>query len=94
MAERIQHNIQAPFYIDGQGVFTSASIGIAFSGSGYSAAEDMLGDANTAMSRAKVLGKGRYEMCDPSMQAIAAGRWKLETGLRRATEREEFRVHY
>jgi len=54
----------------------------------------MLGDANTAMSRAKVLGKGRYEMCDPSMQAIAAGRWKLETGLRRATEREEFRVHY
>ena len=94
VAERIQHNIQAPFYIDGQGVFTTASIGIAFSGSGYSAAEDMLGDANTAMSRAKVLGKGHYEMCDPSMHAIAAGRWKLETDLRRATEREEFRVHY
>ena len=94
VAERIQHNIQAPFYIDGQGVFTTASIGIAFSGSGYSAAEDMLGDANTAMSRAKVLGKGRYEMCDPSMHATAAGRLRLETDLRRATEREEFRVHY
>jgi predicted signal transduction protein with EAL and GGDEF domain len=47
VAERIQKNIQAPFYIDGHGVFTTASIGIAFSGSGYSAAEDMLGDANT-----------------------------------------------
>jgi len=94
VAERIQKNIQAPFYIDGQAVFTTASIGIAFSGSGYSAAEDMLGDANTAMSRAKNHGKARYEMCDPTMHATAAGRFRLETDLRRATEREEFRVHY
>jgi predicted signal transduction protein with EAL and GGDEF domain len=94
VAERIQENIQAPFYIDGQAVFTTASIGIAFSGSGYSAAEDMLGDANTAMSRAKTLGKARYEMCDPSMHATAAGRLRLETDLRRATEQNEFRVHY
>src|SRR4029077_19728565 len=94
VAERIQKNIQEPFFIDGQGVFTTASIGIAFSGSGYSAAEDMLGDANTAMSRAKTLGKARYEMCDPSMHATAAGRLRLETDLRRATEREEFCVHY
>jgi len=94
VAERIQKNIQEPFFIDGQGVFTTASIGIAFSGSGYSAAEDMLGDANTAMSRAKTLGKARYEMCDPSMHAKAAGRLRLETDLRLATEREEFCVHY
>jgi predicted signal transduction protein with EAL and GGDEF domain len=94
VAERIQKNIQAPFYIDGQAVFTTASIGIAFSGSGYSAAEDMLGDANTAMSRAKSHGKARYEMCDPAMHDTAAGRFRLETDLRRATERQEFRVHY
>jgi predicted signal transduction protein with EAL and GGDEF domain len=94
VAERIQHNIQEPFYINGQGVFTTASIGIALSGSGYSAAEDMLGDANTAMSRAKILGKARYEMCDPTMHATATGRLRLETDLRRATEREEFVIHY
>jgi predicted signal transduction protein with EAL and GGDEF domain len=94
VAERIQQNIHMPFYVDGQAVFTTASIGIAFSGSGYSAGEDMLGDANTAMSRAKTLGRARYEMCDQSMHATAAGRLKLETDLRRATERNEFRVHY
>ena len=94
VAERIQQNIQAPFDIDGQMVFTTASVGIAFSGTGYSAAEDMLGDANTAMARAKTLGKARYEMCDPSMHATAAGRFRLETDLRQATERQEFRVHY
>ncbi len=94
VAERIQQNIQVPFDINDQQVFTTASIGIAFSGSGYSAAEDMLGDANTAMGRAKVLGKARYEMCDPDMHAAAAGRFRLETDLRRATERQEFRIHF
>jgi predicted signal transduction protein with EAL and GGDEF domain len=94
VAERIQQSIQAPFDIDGQKVFTTASVGIAFSGTGYSAAEDMLGDANTAMARAKTLGKARYEMCDPSMHATAAGRFRLETDLRRATEKQEFLVHY
>jgi predicted signal transduction protein with EAL and GGDEF domain len=94
VAERIEQNIEAPFIVEGNPVFTTASIGIAFSGSGYSAAEDMLGDANTAMSRAKAFGKARYEMCDPSMHAAAAGRLRLETDLRRATEEQEFRVHY
>jgi predicted signal transduction protein with EAL and GGDEF domain len=94
VAERIQQCVQAPFFIDRQEVFTSASIGIAFSGTGYSAAEDMLGDANTAMSRAKVLGKARYDMCDPAMHATATGRFRLEMALRRATERGEFRVFY
>src|SRR5580658_1976667 len=94
VAERIQKSIQVPFDVDGQAIFITTSIGIAFRGSGYSAAEDMLGDANTAMARAKTLGKARYEMCDPSMHATAAGRFRLETDLRLATERQEFLVHY
>ncbi|MGB8476170.1 MAG: EAL domain-containing protein [Candidatus Acidiferrum sp.] len=94
VAERIQQNIQSPFVIDGQDVFITASTGIAFSSTGYSAAEHMLGDAFTAMSRAKALGKSRYEVCDPAMHAAAVGRFRLETDLRRAIERSEFRVHY
>jgi len=94
VAERIQKNIQAPFFIKSYEIFLTASIGIAFSGTGYSAAEDMLGDANTAMTRAKAHGKARYEMCDPSMHTTAAGRFQLEIDLRRATEREEFCLHY
>jgi EAL domain-containing protein (putative c-di-GMP-specific phosphodiesterase class I) len=46
------------------------------------------------MARAKALGKARYEMCDPSMHAAAAGRFQLETDLRRATENHEFFAHY
>ena len=94
VAERVQNSIQAPFLIDGREVFITASIGIAFSASGYSAAEDMLGDAYTAVTRAKSLGGSRYEVCDPAMHANAVNRFSLEADLRRATERGEFRLYY
>ena len=94
VAERIQRNIQSPFVIDGQEVFITASTGIALSSTGYSAAENMLGDAFTAMNRAKALGKARYEVCDPLMHAAAVDRLRLETDLRGALGRDEFRAYY
>ncbi|MDZ4874472.1 MAG: hypothetical protein CLLPBCKN_003868 [Chroococcidiopsis cubana SAG 39.79] len=43
-----------PFHLDGQEVFTAASIGIALSTTGYDNSEDVLRDADLAMYRAKV----------------------------------------
>ncbi len=57
-------------------------------------AENMLGDAFTAMNQAKALGKARYEICDPVMHAAAVDRLRLETDLRGALERDEFRAYY
>jgi predicted signal transduction protein with EAL and GGDEF domain len=94
VAERIQQKLASPFLISGQEVSITASIGIALSATGYSTAEDILRDADTAMYRAKSLGKSRYEICDPAMHARAVSRLKLETDLRRAMDGEEFRVHY
>jgi predicted signal transduction protein with EAL and GGDEF domain len=94
VAERIQQKLASPFLLSGQEVFITASIGIALSAAGYSTAEEILRDADTAMYRAKALGKSRYEICDPAMHARAVSRLKLETDLRRAMDREEFRVHY
>ena len=94
VAERIQQKLASPFLISGQEVSITASIGIAISATGYSTAEDILRDADTAMYRAKALGKSRYEICDPAMHARAVSRLKLETDLRRAMDRDEFRVHY
>lgn len=94
VAERIQQTLASPFLINKQEVFITASIGIALSTTGYSVAEDMLRDADTAMHRAKIQGKARCEIFDPAMHVSAVRRLKLETDLRRAIEREEFRVHY
>jgi len=94
VAERILKALEAPFNLDGKKLFTSASIGIALSSIGYDSAEDLLRDADTAMYRAKALGKGRYEVFDLAMRASVIARLQLETDLRSALGREEFRNFY
>jgi diguanylate cyclase (GGDEF)-like protein/PAS domain S-box-containing protein len=94
VAERIQAELRTPLKIGGHEVFTSASIGIAFSDRGYRQTEEIVRDADTAMYRAKALGKARHEIFDTEMHARAVTILQLETDLRRAMEREEFCVHY
>ena len=94
VADRILRELQRPFNLSGQEVFTSTSIGIALSQSGYERADDLLRDADLAMYRAKALGKARYEVFDTMMHARAVGLLQLETDLRRALDRDEFKVHY
>jgi diguanylate cyclase (GGDEF)-like protein/PAS domain S-box-containing protein len=94
VAERIMKAIAAPFNLDGKKLFTSVSIGIALSNIGYNKPEDLLRDADTAMYRAKTLGKGRYEVFDLNMRASVIARLQLETDLRTAMERQEFQNFY
>ena len=91
---RIQEQLALPFKLNGHEVFTSASIGIVLSETGYGRPEDILQDADIAMYRAKVLGKARHELFDRAMRARIMARLELERDLRRAVERQEFQVHY
>jgi diguanylate cyclase (GGDEF)-like protein/PAS domain S-box-containing protein len=93
-AERIQGQLTSPFNLSGQEVFISASIGIAFSTTGYDRPEDILRDSDTAMYRAKANGKARHEVFDQAMHTRAMEQLQLENDLRRAVERQEFAVHY
>jgi PAS domain S-box-containing protein len=94
VAERIQERLRIPFVVEGQEVVTTASIGIAFCGTSYTNSEDLVRDAEIAMYRAKREGKARSQVFDTAMHTIAVKRLRLETDLRRALERREFRVHY
>jgi predicted signal transduction protein with EAL and GGDEF domain len=94
VAERIQEAVTEPYVLEGQSVFSSASIGIALSSERYSNADDMLRDADIAMYRAKHEGKARHALFDSKMHAQVKARFSLETELRRALERREFRVYY
>jgi len=93
-ADRLMKVLAPPFIFGGKEVFTSASIGIALSNSAYENPDDMLRDADTAMYRAKSLGKARYEVFDADMRASLVARLQVETDLRHALEREEFRNFY
>ena len=93
-ADRMMKALVPPFILGGKEVFTSVSIGIALSNSAYELPEEILRDADTAMYRAKSLGKARYEVFDADMRASVMARLQLETDLRRALERGEFRNFY
>ncbi|MDQ3920206.1 MAG: EAL domain-containing protein [Acidobacteriota bacterium] len=94
MAERVQSRLSKPFDLDGHEVFVSASVGIALSAMDYSRPEDILRDANTAMHGAKSNGKASYQVFDATMHDRALAMLRLETDLRRAAERGEYRLHY
>ncbi|MGN6193080.1 MAG: putative bifunctional diguanylate cyclase/phosphodiesterase, partial [Rhodanobacteraceae bacterium] len=94
VANRVKDALRQPFAVNGQEVYTSASIGIASSASGYESADAILRDADLAMYRAKALGKARWELFDREMHQAAMTRLALETDLRRALQNEEFVLHY
>jgi EAL domain-containing protein (putative c-di-GMP-specific phosphodiesterase class I) len=75
-------------------VFTDASIGVAVSSADHRSADDLVRDADLAMSRAKQAGRGGYAIFDDALHQAAVTRLQLETELRRALERREFRVWY
>ena len=93
-ADRIQKALKGSFSLEGREVFTTASIGIALSAMGYERPEDMLRDADIAMYRAKSMGKARSAVFDRAMHSSAVALLELETELRRAVERMDFRMVY
>jgi predicted signal transduction protein with EAL and GGDEF domain len=94
VAERIQAAVAAPLRLDGQEVFTTASIGIAVSTLLSACGEELVRDADIAMYRAKASGGDRCAIFDASMHQRAVERLKLETDLRHALERREFQLVY
>jgi diguanylate cyclase (GGDEF)-like protein/PAS domain S-box-containing protein len=94
IAERIQAKLSSPFDLDGHEIVVTGSIGIALSGNTSTEPEGVLRDAEIAMYRAKNAGRARWEVFDQAMHAGAVRRLQLESDLRKAVEKGEFRVYY
>ena len=86
--------VEQPFRIGPHEIFTTVSIGIALSTTGYRDPQDVLRDADIAMYRAKSRGKARHEVFDTAMHERTVELLRFETDLRRAIERGELRVYY
>jgi diguanylate cyclase (GGDEF)-like protein/PAS domain S-box-containing protein len=93
VGERLRAALERPFDVDGRQVFTSASVGVAVSSSGYSRPEEILRDASIALHRART-HVSRCEIFDAGMRRRAETRLHMESALRQAVEDQAFEVHY
>jgi diguanylate cyclase (GGDEF)-like protein len=94
VAERIRQATALPFQIASHEVFSTVSIGIAIYSPAYGRPEDLLLDADTAMYRAKALGRARCVVFDGDLRERSPQLLDLETDLRHALQRQEFRLQY
>ncbi|HEX2733690.1 MAG TPA: EAL domain-containing protein [Polyangiaceae bacterium] len=91
---RIQEALRRPFSLNGETVFLSLSIGVSLASNDNLKPAELLRDADTAMYRAKVQGRGKYELFENGMHAQAVERLRLDSRLRQALERGEFLLRY
>ncbi|MGB3294723.1 MAG: EAL domain-containing protein [Phormidesmis sp.] len=110
IAQGLTQKMSKPVKLGTQRIFPTVSIGIAYSAmypaKGYPtasnsaidqrlSAEELLRDAQTAISRAKEHGRrGQCKVFATDMRAQVSYRVGLETDLRDALERQEFELYY
>jgi diguanylate cyclase (GGDEF)-like protein/PAS domain S-box-containing protein len=94
VAQKVVASLAAPFDLDGQEVYVSASVGIGIYPVDGADAGTLLRNADTAMYRAKESGRNGYQFYLPQMNEQALERLQLQTQLRGALERDELRLHY
>jgi diguanylate cyclase (GGDEF)-like protein len=92
VAARVLSELSRPFYIQGQEIVVSASLGIASSRD--PAGGDLLRNADLAMYRAKSGGKGKFQLFEPGMHAAVMERLEMEVDLQHALHRCELEVHF
>lgn len=93
-ARKVLDVIREPLQLEGHEVYVTTSIGIALYPDDGDDAESLMKSADSAMYRAKELGRNGYQHWTRGMNARALERMALEGRLRRALDRGEFRLHY
>ncbi|MEO5656508.1 MAG: EAL domain-containing protein, partial [Nitrospiria bacterium] len=94
VAQKILDGLARPFVVAEVELFLTTSIGISQAPADGTDPETLLKNADTAMYRAKDLGKNTFQLYTTDMNFRVFENMELETNLRRALERHEFELHY
>lgn len=94
IAEKLLSALKAPFTIESQEVFVTASIGISLFPHDGKTKEILFKNADMAMYGAKAAGRNNFRFFETEMGQAATVRMKLENALHHAIDREEFELHY
>jgi len=93
-AERIHRVLEAPFALDDHEIFVSASIGIALGRGEDRSVDDLLREADTAMYRAKTIGRAQTRVFDAGMRDLAVEQLELGNELRAALQHGDLILEY
>ncbi|HJS94199.1 MAG TPA: EAL domain-containing protein, partial [Solirubrobacteraceae bacterium] len=94
VAERVLKAFSLPFHLALGETMAAASIGISVTSDPNQDPDDLIRDADAAMYRAKGAGGARVVLFDEVTRERALARLHNENAIRKAIEREEFRVFF
>jgi len=94
IAEKILQSVEQRIEIGGREIFISASIGISLFPEDAADTCSLFKNADTAMYKAKSLGRNTYQFYSADMNASALEQLNMENRLRSALERGEFFLLY
>jgi diguanylate cyclase (GGDEF)-like protein/PAS domain S-box-containing protein len=94
IAQKVLAIVARPVDVEGKMLEVTASIGIASFPEDGDDPEILLQNADTAMSRAKELGRNGFQLCTAELTSRAVARISLASALRTAVNRKELVVHY
>lgn len=94
LADKVKHALSTPFHINDYELFVCASIGISLYPLDGKGVEELLRNADSAMYRAKDMGRNTYEFYTQELTAHALEHVVLEAQLRKAIEQDQLRVFY
>jgi diguanylate cyclase (GGDEF)-like protein/PAS domain S-box-containing protein len=94
VAQKVREAVKAPLLLGGHELAISASIGIGLYPSDGADPQMLLRSADTAMYRAKELGRDGHQFYTAALGERVREQLNLETRLRRALAREELTLYY
>ncbi len=94
VAQKILNQVNRPFIIEDHEYYVGVSIGISLYPQDGKDVETLLKNADTAMYRAKEMGRRNYQLFNPALDSRIQQRLKLEQDLRRSLEQENFVLYY
>jgi len=94
VAQKVLAALSSPLNVEGRELHVSASIGVSVYPEDGDSGDALLKNADAAMYRAKEGGPNGFQFYVPDMGIQARQRTELETALRGASDRKEFRLHY
>jgi predicted signal transduction protein with EAL and GGDEF domain len=93
VAEKVRAVLERPFVIDGTLYSGTGSIGLTMYPKCREGVDDLLREADTAMYRAKAMGRNRIAYYESAMQAEVEERLALEQDLKEALDSEQIAVY-